>query len=92
MYKKRDPKQGAYNRPHEEGKERNGPPRRLLPPPPRTAKEDIVVTLETPIPAMPEKHQLLSKPNWEANFKKDYDVYYDEIRKIREEKVRLPAS
>ncbi len=85
MFKRKE--QGGYNS-NEKKEERTGPPRRLLPPPPRVPKENITVTIDSEIPPMPEKHQILPKPNWEGNYKKDYDVYRAQVNKLKEEKVR----
>jgi len=83
----REYKEGG--REYKEGaEEHKGPPRRLTPPPPRVPKEHIVVTIDTEIPPMPEKHHILPKPNWEANYKKDYDIYRTQINKLKDEKVK----
>lgn len=100
MYKKKTSEapqgEGAY-RSREQGRypiqsqsqypERSGAPRRRTPPPPRAPKENIQITLETEVPAMPEKHQILGKPNWEGQYKKDFEAYENEIRKLKVEKV-----
>lgn len=84
MYKKKD--EGTV-RPHPAGEERKGPPRRRIPPPPRAPREHTVVTSKTVVPPMPEKHELLPKPNWEQNYAPEFQNYRKEIEKVKEEKV-----
>jgi len=62
-----------------------GIPYRKTPPPPRPPKQKIEITLQTEIPPMPQKHEMLNKPNWEKDYKKDYDTFEAEIQKVKNE-------
>lgn len=88
MYKKKNAENGGSYHPPAKYEDRKGPPRRRTPPPPRAPKENIKVTAETEVPPMPEKHQILNKPNWETQYKAEYDAFENEIRKVKNEKVR----
>lgn len=83
------PRRG-YKRGEGQGRPQLGPkgiPKRLGHPPERPPKENIQVTVDTVIPLMPTKHELLEKPNWDANYKKEYDIFEKELAKLNEEKV-----
>jgi len=93
MQKRREDKrpkknyQHDYNQPRKEYEDKNIP-RRLGPYPPRPERENIEVTVDTEIPPMPAKHELLSKPNWDKEYKNDYEKLKEEIESIRNEKVK----
>ena len=40
---------------------------------------------------MPAKHEILAKPNWETNYKKDFEAYNEELKKLKDEKVIRPS-
>jgi len=92
MYKKQE--QG-FRRPNipgtEEGAERTGPPRRRTPYPPKQPKENLEIKSDTEVPPMPAKHEILAKPNWETNYKKDFEAYNEELKKLKDEKVIRPS-
>lgn len=64
-----------------------GVPRRLGPYPPKPQREEIKVTVDTVIPTMPGKAELIGKPNWETDYKKEFDKLGEEIKKLKNEKV-----
>jgi hypothetical protein len=68
--------------------EDKGIPHRFGPYPPRRERENIEVNVDTEIPPMPAKHELLLKPNWEKEYKDEYDRLLEEIRKLKREKVK----
>jgi hypothetical protein len=63
-----------------------GIPRRIKPHL-RKEREDIKVTVDTEIPPMPGKSEMLGKPNWELEYKKDYEKLTKNLREISKEKV-----
>jgi hypothetical protein len=72
---------------YKKGDERKGAPRRRGPLPMRQPKEHIEITADTVIPPMPEKHQILPKPNWEANYEAEYRKIQEELDKLKAERV-----
>lgn len=65
-----------------------GVPRRIEPYPPKPQREDIKVTVDTVIPPIPGKAELVGKPNWETEYKKEFDRLGEEIKKLKNEKVK----
>lgn len=65
-----------------------GIPRRIGPYPERPPRENLQVTVDTVIPPLPGKHELIEKPNWDALYKKDYENFEKELEKLNNEKVR----
>lgn len=84
MYKKKEEGSSGPRVPQEEWK---GPPKRRIPAPPRGQREKIVVTVNTEIPPLPAKHEILPKPNWEANYEKEFKGYKAEGNSLKEKKV-----
>ena len=68
-------------------KDYKGPPRRRTAPPARQPKENIIVTVDTVIPPMPDRHDLIVKPNWETSYKAEYDNYTKEIDEVKKKMV-----
>jgi len=79
--------QDDYEQPRRQYEDR-GIPRRPGPYPPRAERENIQITVDTEIPPMPSKHEQLSKPNWEKEYKNDYEELIEQIRSIKKEKVK----
>lgn len=69
--------------------DQKGIPRRIGPYPARPPREDIQVTADTAIPPLPGKAEMLGKPNWEAEYKKEFEKYEEELKKLNNEKVRV---
>ena len=86
MYKRKDEVHAAP-KPEEQREERKGPPRRRAPPPPRGPRDETVVTINTVIPPMPVKHEILGKPNWEQHYELEFKTLRQEIERLKEEKV-----
>lgn len=84
MYQKKE--QGAEEE-KQKPQRREGPPRRRGPPPPRRQKEHIEVTPDTIVPEMPQKHEILPKPNWDTTYKPDYEKLLDDLSKLKDQRV-----
>lgn len=71
---------------HHPREARTGPPRRRFPPPPREPRQKIVVNLDTPIPALPDKKDTLPQPNWTSQYQPEFEAFYANIEKLKKEK------
>ena len=87
MYRKKEHGEAEKPEGQPKYKDRNGPPRRQGGLPPRQPKEHIEVTIDTVIPPMPEKFEILAKPNWESKFLPEYNKFREENDKLRKERV-----
>ena len=64
-----------------------GIPRRIDPPPQHPPRDNLIITVDTVIPPMPGKQELIEKPYWETSYKKEYEVLKAELEKLSQEKV-----
>jgi hypothetical protein len=86
MYHKKE--QGQPETEYKRGKrmDRTSPPGRGYLPQ-RAPKEHIEITLDTVIPPMPDKKEILAKPNWESKYLPEYNKFREENEKLRKERV-----
>lgn len=88
MYHKKEHGEPAKEEKKGRYPEKTGPPRRQGRLPERAPKEHIEVKIDTVVPPMPEKRDILAKPNWDTKFQPEYTKLREDTDKLRKERVQ----